>query len=464
MRCHPTRWLWGLIPIAMLSWLAVHLETDFIQRDLETRSAAALRGAGFDWASVAFSGRDGLLVGQAAAPAQREEAAALVRTVWGVRAVETRVAVSPAVDLPVAAPAEDISPEGMIDDVAPHTLYGRSADDPSVALAPSDHAPATRVQARDYVDPSSPPTALDPAPTTKPVEAPQVMPPAEAPAPVAETPSPVAEQKPVTAETTAPETVTTPEPAAPLPEQKAAPAAPVAPAVPAAQMPPAPPPEQQTAAVEPPLPEHKPATPTPGTATAGPAPAMPEHKPMPPAQPHTDATQAPAAAAPPPPMPERAPRFETAALPPGNISPVGDCLTGVRGAARQVEVHFGHGRALLDTAGKALIDRLIGALNICPEAKLSVSGHTDASGHARRNLALSKRRARAVASYMIQKGIDAGRLDAIGYGDKRPVAPNNTRANMARNRRIEVAITARPAPLPPMPVRKQGTLDGLSRR
>jgi outer membrane protein OmpA-like peptidoglycan-associated protein len=190
---------------------------------------------------------------------------------------------------------------------------------------------------------------------------------------------------------------------------------------------------------------------------------MPEHKPATLEAPHTAVAQAPAAAAAPP-MPERAPRFETAALPVGNISADVDCLTGVRGAAQQVEVHFGHGRAGLDMTGKALIDRLIGALNICPEAKLSVSGHTDASGRARRNLALSKRRARGVASYMIQKGIDAGRLNAIGYGDKRPVAPNDTRANMARNRRIEVAITARTAPLPPMPVRKQGTLDALSRR
>jgi outer membrane protein OmpA-like peptidoglycan-associated protein len=165
-----------------------------------------------------------------------------------------------------------------------------------------------------------------------------------------------------------------------------------------------------------------------------------------------------------PPTSDRAPRFDTAALPPGNISSAGDCLTGVRGAAQQVEVHFGHGRAMLDTAGKALIDRLIGALNICPEAKISVSGHADASGLSRRNLALSKHRARAVASYMTQKGIDAERLDAIGYGDKRPVVPNDTQANMARNRRIELAITTRRAPLPPMPVRKQGMFDGLSRR
>ena len=100
---------------------------------------------------------------------------------------------------------------------------------------------------------------------------------------------------------------------------------------------------------------------------------MPEHKPATPEAPHTAVAQAPAAAAPPP-MPERAPRFETAALPAGNISADVDCLTGVRGAAQQVEVHFGHGRAGLDMTGKALIDRLIGALNICPEAKLSVAG------------------------------------------------------------------------------------------
>ena len=76
MRCHPTRWLWGLIPIAMLSWLAVHLETGSINAISRHRSAAALRAAGDDWASVAFSGRDGLLVGQAPEAGQREEAAA----------------------------------------------------------------------------------------------------------------------------------------------------------------------------------------------------------------------------------------------------------------------------------------------------------------------------------------------------------------------------------------------------
>ena len=94
MRCHPIRWLWGLIPVAMLTWLAVHLESGPIERDLEHRSTLALVAAGEDWASVAFSGRDGLLVGRTANAGQRDRAAAVVSNVWGVRLVEARVALA----------------------------------------------------------------------------------------------------------------------------------------------------------------------------------------------------------------------------------------------------------------------------------------------------------------------------------------------------------------------------------
>jgi outer membrane protein OmpA-like peptidoglycan-associated protein len=157
-------------------------------------------------------------------------------------------------------------------------------------------------------------------------------------------------------------------------------------------------------------------------------------------------------------------RFDTAALPPGNIASQAGCTNNVQAAARQVEVHFARGRAHLDHAGKTAVDRLVGALNACPEAALSIAGHADASGHARRNLALSKLRARGVTSYLVDKGIDASRLAAVGYGEARPLAPNNSRANRAKNRRIEVVITAHRVPPPPMPVRKQDAHNGLSRR
>jgi len=221
-----------------------------------------------------------------------------------------------------------------------------------------------------------------------------------------------------------------------------------------------------------PVPERKPAvgvsapahveTSPPAAAPAVPPP--PVRKPVTAVKTPSQAAPESVVVAPAPPLPQRVPRFETAALPQSHIGSETDCVGQVRGAAQRVEVHFAHGRAQLDTAGKTLIDGLIGALNVCPGTALHVGGHSDASGQARRNLALSKRRARTVASYMIDKGIDAGRLVAIGYGDTRPVAPNDTQENRAKNRRIEVAITARAAPLPPLPVRKQGTDNGLSRR
>lgn len=416
MRCHPVRWLWGLIPVVMLSWLAVHLESGAIERDLEQRSGAALSAAGHYWASVAFAGRDGLLVGHAASEDQRDEAAALVDNVWGVRAVEARVALlqpenepparapGPQRGFPVASAAHEITARTTLSDVAPDAVTGASAHE--VALAHeeisgfSDHPPDSIVLAQDE---AQPPARPPPAPT----------------APLLASARSVDAEKPAVVA------------AAPLPEPK-----PTSPD-----------------SVTPTLPADAKSAPPPAAAT-------------PPAEPQKAAPAASGAAdvAQTPPLPQRSPRFETAALPPSNIGPEADCIAAVRAAAGPVEVHFAHGRAKLDTPGKRLIDRLIGALNTCPEAALTVAGHSDASGRARRNLALSKRRARTVTSYMAHKGIDAGRLVAIGYGDKRPVAPNDTQANRAKNRRIEVAITARAAPPPPLPVRKQGTEDGLSRR
>jgi outer membrane protein OmpA-like peptidoglycan-associated protein len=70
-------------------------------------------------------------------------------------------------------------------------------------------------------------------------------------------------------------------------------------------------------------------------------------------------------------------------------------------------------------------------------ARLEISGHTDNQGSAKTNKALSERRAMACRSYLISKGIDGSRITAIGYGDTRPVAPNNTEEGRQQNRRIE---------------------------
>lgn len=71
---------------------------------------------------------------------------------------------------------------------------------------------------------------------------------------------------------------------------------------------------------------------------------------------------------------------------------------------------------------------------------IDVDGHTDSVGNAQYNLALSERRANAVANYLASTGIDPRRMSAIGYGMDRPVASNATDAGRAQNRRVEISI------------------------
>ena len=73
-----------------------------------------------------------------------------------------------------------------------------------------------------------------------------------------------------------------------------------------------------------------------------------------------------------------------------------------------------------------------------PALRLSIDGHTDASGDAAHNLRLSEARARSVVAALTGQGIDAARLEAKGHGQSRPVADNATDDGRAKNRRVEL--------------------------
>jgi OOP family OmpA-OmpF porin len=90
MRCNLRRWLWGAIPILVLSWVAVEVEHARLEADLAQRAALALSRAGLGWAAVEFRGRVGVLNGRAPQEGEPAKAAALVRGLWGVRGVENR--------------------------------------------------------------------------------------------------------------------------------------------------------------------------------------------------------------------------------------------------------------------------------------------------------------------------------------------------------------------------------------
>ena len=71
---------------------------------------------------------------------------------------------------------------------------------------------------------------------------------------------------------------------------------------------------------------------------------------------------------------------------------------------------------------------------------VEVAGHTDSTGSVQYNQALSERRAKSVAAYLKSRPIRGDRLVAVGAGENRPVASNNTKQGRATNRRVEITI------------------------
>ncbi len=90
MRCNPARWLWGLIPIAMLSWITYDWERAAIETDLGRRAELGLEQAGEGWAEASFDGRDAVVSGRAPKDGAAKKALDAVRSVWGVRVTSLR--------------------------------------------------------------------------------------------------------------------------------------------------------------------------------------------------------------------------------------------------------------------------------------------------------------------------------------------------------------------------------------
>jgi len=84
--------------------------------------------------------------------------------------------------------------------------------------------------------------------------------------------------------------------------------------------------------------------------------------------------------------------------------------------------------------------RLITLLNTYPDMQIEVGGHTDSKGSDSYNQRLSECRAKAVADYLISKGISERRLQYRGYGKSKPIDTNETEEGRARNRRVEFKI------------------------
>ncbi len=107
------------------------------------------------------------------------------------------------------------------------------------------------------------------------------------------------------------------------------------------------------------------------------------------------------------------------------------------------QVHFQHDSADILPDSQAILEELADVMNKRADIKnVEVQGHTDNTGAAPYNLRLSQSRAQAVVDALAVLGIDSSRMVAKGYGQEKPLAPNSTEANRAKNRRVQVIITA----------------------
>ena len=127
------------------------------------------------------------------------------------------------------------------------------------------------------------------------------------------------------------------------------------------------------------------------------------------------------------------------ALPGAQVERVNE---GIKITLSENTVNFDFNSAALTTVSKSNLDKLAGVMVQYPDTIINVYGHTDSKGTDEYNLTLSQKRANSVIDYLVSKGIARTRLNAMGMGEKDPIASNDTDAGRAKNRRVEFAITA----------------------
>ncbi|MEQ8580697.1 PorP/SprF family type IX secretion system membrane protein [Marinoscillum sp.] len=103
-------------------------------------------------------------------------------------------------------------------------------------------------------------------------------------------------------------------------------------------------------------------------------------------------------------------------------------------------VQFQSGKDVLTEGSYRVLDKVAKLMQDNTSYKLKISGYTDSSGDDEANLRLSSQRAMSVRKYLMDKGVEASRIEARGYGEANPIADNATAKGRAKNRRVEFDI------------------------
>ncbi|MDX1503569.1 MAG: OmpA family protein [Thermoanaerobaculia bacterium] len=129
-----------------------------------------------------------------------------------------------------------------------------------------------------------------------------------------------------------------------------------------------------------------------------------------------------------------------ARIPGTTVERVGDNLLLVRFDSN---VLFDVDSAIIGSDGRATLDRVAEVLVEYPKTAVIIQGHTDSTGTEGYNLDLSNRRAEAARAFLVGRGVDSGRMSAVGYGEGYPVASNETASGRSQNRRVDILLKAK---------------------
>lgn len=103
-----------------------------------------------------------------------------------------------------------------------------------------------------------------------------------------------------------------------------------------------------------------------------------------------------------------------------------------------LNINFDTDKSNLLPDGQKVVDEILTLMKSNPDLKIAIEGHTDNAGAADHNKKLSADRANTILKSLTSRGIESSRLTAAGFGAERPLVANDSEANMAKNRRVEL--------------------------
>ncbi|MFA5948865.1 MAG: OmpA family protein [Hyphomicrobium sp.] len=457
MKCNPVRWLWGLIPIAMLSWATYYRERDAIEADIYSRASKAVAAAGQKWANVDLSGRDVVITGRARKDGEPKAALDAVRFLWGVRKVELKTDIAAAsAELPELRPAigplaseEGAKKAKQIAEAAAAEKAKKAAE--AAAAAEKARKAAALAAAAEQARKEAEIAAAAQAKLA--AEAAATL---EAAKPVVDAEAVAADKAKKDAEAAAAADKAKKDAEAAAAADKAKKDAEAAAAADKAKKDA----EAATVAADKAKKDAEAAAAADKAKKDAEAAAAAAAKAKKDAEAATAADKAKkdaeavatdkakkdaeAAAAADKAKKEADVAAEAAAkiahLPRSTTKETRACEQRLAEAAKNGTILFERAKADIQEASVITIARLAEIVKSCPRTRIEVEGHTDSEGEPERNQGLSERRAHSVVKSLVFAGVPASRLTAVGYGAGHPVAGNDTPENMARNRRIEFKV------------------------